>query len=163
MKLVISEAIDDVLRVYDRKFKYKELHVERDVEPALTAWTLQGEFKQILSNLIANAIDASKEGGRIVIRARSSREFRSGTPGVRITIADYGYGISAEDKARLFTPFFTTKKEVGTGLGLWITKDLLEKKGGHISFRSRDSKPSGTVMSVYLPLKSPAAIADLAA
>ena len=163
VKLVISEAIDDVLRVYDRRFKYKDLHVQCDVEPTLTAWTLQGEFKQILSNLIANAIDASKEGGKIVIRARSSDEYRSGRPGVRITIADYGSGISAEDKAQLFTPFFTTKKEVGTGLGLWITKDLLEKKGGHIRLRSRDSKPSGTVIGVYLPLKSPAAIAEQAA
>ena len=154
MKVVISDAIQDVLTVYERRFKYKDLRVECSVEPGLTARTLQGELKQVLSNLLANAIDASNEGGRIVVRARSSREFRSGQPGVRITIADYGSGISAQDKARLFTPFFTTRKEVGTGLGLWITKELLEKKGGHIRFRSRQSQPSGTVMSVFLPLQS---------
>jgi signal transduction histidine kinase len=149
--------------VYERRFKYKDLHVQCAVEPDLTAWTLQGEFKQIISNLIANSIDASREGGKILIRARKSGEFRSGRAGVRITIADYGTGISEKDKARLFSPFFTTKQEVGTGLGLWITKDLLEKKGGHIRFRSRDSKPSGTVMSVYLPLKSNGDVAKVAA
>jgi signal transduction histidine kinase len=163
VKLGIPEAIQDVLTVYDRRFKYKELQVECNVEPGLTAWTLQGEFKQILSNLLANAIDASKDSGKIIIRASSSYNFRSGQPGVRITVADCGSGISNEDKARLFSPFFTTKKEVGTGLGLWITKDLLEKNGGHIRFRSRDSNPSGTVMSVYLPLRSPAQISEMAA
>jgi PAS domain S-box-containing protein len=163
VKIVVADAIQDVLTVYDRRFKYKDLRVECALEPDLTAWTLQGEFKQIVSNLIANSIDASREGGKILIRARNSREFRSGQAGVRITIADYGTGISEKDKARLFSPFFTTKQEVGTGLGLWITKDLLEKKGGHIRFRSRDSKPSGTVMSVYLPLKSKSDIAKVAA
>ena len=163
VKVGISEAIQDVLTVYDRRFRYKELQVECDVEPGLTAWTLQGEFKQILSNLVANAIDASRDGGKIIIRGRASRDFRSGSPGVRITVADYGSGISKQDKVRLFTPFFTTKKEVGTGLGLWITKDLLEKKGGHIRLRSRDSQPSGTVVSVYLSLQSPSQMSGLAA
>jgi signal transduction histidine kinase len=82
---------------------------------------------------------------------------------VRIAVADYGSGISNHDKARLFTPFFTTKKEVGTGLGLWITKDLLDKKGGHIRLRSRDAQPSGTVVSVYLSLQSPTQMSGLAA
>ncbi len=112
---------------------------------------MQGELKQILSNLTANAIDASKEGGKIVIRARTSHHFPLGSRGVRITIADNGVGISDRNKQSLFTPFFTTKTAVGTGLGLWITKDLLEKKGGRILFRSSDSDRSWTVMTIYLP------------
>jgi signal transduction histidine kinase len=68
-------------------------------------------------------------------------------------VADTGNGIASEHQERLFTPFFTTKKEVGTGLGLWITKELVEKVGGHIRLRSRTVKPSGTVISIFLPLK----------
>jgi PAS domain S-box-containing protein len=148
----IRNLIDDVLTIYERKFKYKELNIVRQLEPGLIIDTLQGEFKQILSNLVANAIDASEAGGKIIIRARASRLFPSCSQGIRITIADTGVGISREDKSRVFAPFFTSKKAVGTGLGLWITSDLVAKRGGHIRFRSRDSKPSGTVMSIYLPV-----------
>jgi signal transduction histidine kinase len=120
-------------------------------------------LKQILSNLVANAIDACKEGDRIVVHAWNSRDFKSGGQGMRLTIADTGAGIAETDKAKLFAPFFTTKKEVGTGLGLWITKDLLEKKGGRIRVRSRNSKPSGTAMSIYLPMAFPEKSAELVA
>src|SRR5260370_591562 len=93
---------------------------------------------------------------QIVLGAMASRHLRSGRSGISITVADDGTGISAENKRRLFIPFFTTKKKVGTGLGLWIAKGLLEKKGGHIRFRSNDQAKSGTIMSVFLPLESPA-------
>ena len=159
----VSDLVDDVLTVYERKFKYKSLRVDRRIDPGLTVYTLQGELKQILSNLIANAIDACKEGDKIVVHARNSHDFKSGSNGMRMTIADTGVGIAEEDKARLFAPFFTTKKDVGTGLGLWITRDLLEKKGGHIRVRSRDSNPSGTVMSIYLPQATPEKSVELAA
>jgi signal transduction histidine kinase len=67
-------------------------------------------------------------------------------------IADNGTGISKENQEKLFAPFFTTKKAVGTGLGLWVTKDLLKKHGGDIRYRSNDSGRSGTVMRIFLPL-----------
>jgi len=137
--LAISEVIGDVLTIYDRKFAYKELTVRQEIESGLSAVTLQGELKQMLSNLVSNAIDACNERGTIVIRARASRNHRSLRPGIRITVADNGVGISAQDQAKIFTPFFSTKKEVGTGLGLWITRDLLNKKGGHIRFRTSQS------------------------
>ena len=153
--LLVADVIEDVLAIYERKFKYKLLHVERQIEPGLTLFTVEGELKQVLSNLVVNAIDASSEGGRIWLRARTSHHFQSGERGVRITVADNGAGIPREDRAKLFAPFFTTKKRVGTGLGLWITKDLLEKKGGHIRFRSSNRERSGTVMSMYLPHGGP--------
>lgn len=150
--LSVETVIDEVLAVYELKSRYKGLRIERRIEADLTVYALQGELKQVLSNLIANAIDASSEGGRIIIAARVSQHLPSGGRGVRITVADNGAGIAERDKARLFVPFFTTKKAVGTGLGLWITRDLLAKRGGHIQFRSSsDSGCSGTVMSVYLP------------
>jgi len=149
--LVIADVIQDVLRIYERKCQYKALNIEQRIAPNLALPAVQGELKQILSNLIANAIDASKEGDKIVICARTSHHFLSGGCGVLITIADNGVGIADENKQKLFTPFFTTKSAVGTGLGLWITKDLLEKRGGRIRFRSTDYGQSGTVMTIYLP------------
>jgi PAS domain S-box-containing protein len=163
MQVVVPDLVEDVLTIYERKSKYKSLRVERRIEPGLTVYTLQGELKQILSNLLANAIDACREGDRIVVHARSSHDFKSGRDGMRITIADTGAGIDEKNIAKLFAPFFTTKKEVGTGLGLWITKELLEKKGGRIRVRSRNSKPSGTVIGVYLPMVMPEKPAELVA
>lgn len=155
--MVVSNVVEDVLGLYENKFKYKDLTIERRIQPNLRVYALQGEWKQILSNLLANAIDASRQGGKILISARASHHFQSGRHGVRLTVADQGTGISRESQRKLFTPFFTTKKEVGTGLGLWITKDLVEKKGGHIRFRSRTQVKAGTAMSIFVPLERPAA------
>ena len=151
VSLQMSIVIRDVLAIYERKLQQKHLEIEQSIESGLVISTLQGELKQILSNLIANAIDACRNGGRIIIRARSSSHLPSGRRGARITIADNGTGIPDQYKPSLFDPFFTTKKDVGTGLGLWITNDLLVKKGGNIRFRSRDSGRTGTVMRIFLP------------
>jgi PAS domain S-box-containing protein len=152
----VAKAVDDVLTIYENRLRLKTLQVEKRIERGLTACTPEGEFKQILSNLIANAIDASKERGRILIRARAAHHLQFGHQGIRVTMADEGAGISSEDKRKLFTPFFTTKSEVGTGLGLWVTRDLIGKRGGSIRFRSRNQIKSGTTMSFFMPLQLPA-------
>jgi PAS domain S-box-containing protein len=153
-KLVISTIIDDVLAIYERKLKYKRLEVDRRIDNGLSVLGFEGEMKQMLSNLITNAFDACQDGGRILIAARSTRQFPAGQPGICITIADNGVGISDRDQLNLFTPFFTTKKSLGTGLGLWITKELLENRGGRVRVRSRTASPSGTVMKLYIPQES---------
>jgi PAS domain S-box-containing protein len=161
--LFVPHLVEDVLTVYERKFKNKGLKVERRIQPGLTVCAMQGELKQILSNLVANAIDATPDGGRIIVSGRRTQDHNSGRSGIRISVADTGTGVTEANKRKLFSPFFTTKKEVGTGLGLWLTRDLLQKKGGHIRFRSRSTSPSGTVMTVYLPGILPEAGASLAA
>jgi PAS domain S-box-containing protein len=130
--LQIAKIIEEVLAIYERKLKSQRVTVKKEIEPGLKIVALEGELKQVLSNLLTNAIDASKAG-------------------VRITIADNGTGIAAENKQRLFTPFFTTKKTLGTGLGLWITRDLLRKRGGNIRIHSSDHGVTGTAMSIFLP------------
>src|ERR1700693_2431724 len=150
-KFVVSEIIDDVMTIYERKLKYKRLNIDRRVDSGLTISGFEGEMKQMLSNLITNAVDACRDGGKIIIAARATQQLPSNRHGIWITVADNGAGISKQDKLNLFTPFFTTKKNLGTGLGLWITKALLEKRGGRIRFRSGDSSPSGTVISLYIP------------
>ncbi len=151
----VAEAIDEVLAVYNRRLRYKDITVQRNVQPELTVCALMGEFKQVLSNLMANAIDAALHHTEIQIRAWAAGHPVTGAPGIRLTVADQGAGIPAVNRRRIFMPFFTTKKDFGTGLGLWITRDLLEKKGGMIRCRSHASGESqrqpGTVMMLFLP------------
>lgn len=148
----LKEVVDDVLLIYERKLRYKQLHLEVEVDPKLQVFAKQGELKQALSNLIANAIDASQDGGSIWLRAHSSLKRIDGmVPGIRITLADNGSGMAPDVQKRIFVPFFTTKANVGTGIGLWVTKSLIEQEGGHLHFRSRQGEHHGTVMSFFLP------------
>jgi PAS domain S-box-containing protein len=112
-----------------------------------------GELRQILSNLLANSLDACVRGSTIRIEASSALDPRDlSRPGVRITIADTGFGIPAKHLESIFEPFFTTKKDTGTGLGLWVSRELVEKHGGSLRVRSRTSNPlCGTVFSIFLP------------
>jgi PAS domain S-box-containing protein len=112
-----------------------------------------GESRQILSNLLANSLDACDRGSIIRIKASSALDPRDlSRPGVRITIADTGFGIPAKHLKSIFEPFFTTKKDTGTGLGLWVSRELVEKHGGTLRVRSRTSNPlCGTVFSIFLP------------
>src|SRR5271154_7052295 len=112
-----------------------------------------GELRQILSNLLANSLDACAHGSTIRIQARPAIDPRNPSSiGVRITIADTGFGIPSEHLDNIFEPFFTTKKDTGTGLGLWVSRELVQKHGGTLRVRSRTEKPrSGTLFSIFLP------------
>jgi PAS domain S-box-containing protein len=151
VRVNIGESVQDVLRLFERKLKYKLLTAELDVPESLEIKGLRGEVRQVLSNLLANAIDASNKEGTIRLRARNVR--RNGDDFVRISIADGGHGISPESRQNIFLPFFTTKKDIGTGLGLWVTKSMVEKHGGQILFRS--TRGRGTVFVVTFPKNMP--------
>ena len=147
----VADLIRDVLVVYERKLGYKQIERVVSVSPELKLYGRQGELRQAVSNLLTNAIDASRNGGKIWVRARRSRRrSKDGEMGVRITVGDNGSGMSREVQKRIFVPFFTTKAEVGTGIGLWATKTLIEQQGGSLRFRSRQGERSGTVMSIFL-------------
>lgn len=118
------------------------------------AYCAEGEIRQALVNLIGNALDAMPEGGHLQLRVSSVSIH--GRPCARITIADSGSGIRREIRPSLFTQFFTTKGSRGTGLGLWLTRDIVQRNGGRLRFRSRTESPSGTVFSMYLPSAPPA-------
>jgi PAS domain S-box-containing protein len=111
-----------------------------------------GELRQVLSNLLANSLDACARGSVVRIEANSAIDPRDPSrPGVRITIADTGPGIPPEHLENIFEPFFTTKKDTGTGLGLWVSRELVTKHGGSLRVRSRTSDPlCGTVFSIFL-------------
>jgi signal transduction histidine kinase len=133
-----------------------------DLDPDLCIHGLQGEIRQIFSNLIVNAIDSFTFGptlkpGSIHIRGRHlhGRPSQGRPAAVSILICDEGSGISASARQRIFSPFFTTKLSVGTGLGLWVTRGFVEKQGGRINFRTRTGDTSGTIFRVVLPVHIP--------
>ena len=116
---------------------------------------ISGELRQILSNLLANGLDACLSGATIRVEANPATDPRNPSrAGVRISVADTGCGIRNDHIQSIFEPFFTTKKDTGTGLGLWVSRELVEKHGGSLRVRSSTSNGrSGTVFSIFLPVQ----------
>ncbi len=148
----VQEMLQGVATIFERKLHHKQIAGSVYVEPGLEVHGKEGELRQALLNLISNAIDASRPGSKIRIRAMASTNWKSEEGfGVRITVADNGHGIAPELQHRIFVPFFTTKRGHGTGLGLWVTKCLIDQHDGVLRMRSRAGERSGTVMSIFLP------------
>lgn len=146
-----ATVADEVLLLYSRKLESKKIRVSRRYT-SCEVIAYSGELRQLLSNLLVNAVDAMPEGGELQIRVEAAREWRGGEAGVRIVVADNGSGIPRENLGKIFEPFYSTKKDTGTGLGLWVSSGIVKKHGGTIHVRSRiDGRRSGTVFSVFLP------------
>ncbi|HEY4932066.1 MAG TPA: CHASE3 domain-containing protein [Terriglobales bacterium] len=114
-----------------------------------------GELRQVFSNLIVNAIHSMPEGGRLLLHVyESSMASDPERKGVRVTVLDNGTGIPPGVRKNLFAPFYTTKGEGGTGLGLWVTRGIIEKHEGTIHFLS-SVRPgrNGTAFAVFLPFE----------
>jgi signal transduction histidine kinase len=113
----------------------------------------EGDLRQVFANLIANALDASSHNGHITVRIREATDWSTGQKGVRVTTADDGQGMLEETRRRIFEPFFTTKEQTGTGLGLWVTAEILQNHQAKVKVRSRvDGKYRGTTFSIFFPL-----------
>jgi PAS domain S-box-containing protein len=115
-----------------------------------------GEIRQVLFNLLINAVDAMQpRGGRLLLRGREGREQATGRRGIILTVADTGPGMSAGTLSRIFEPFYTTKGDAGTGLGLWISKEILERHRGYLHVRSSQRPDrTGTVFTLFLPFEA---------
>ncbi|SEC53269.1 PAS domain S-box-containing protein [Terriglobus roseus] len=149
-----AQLVDAVLNLFAGRLSNSGIHVEASYATATKILCFENDIRQVLNNLIANAIDAMRTGGRLVIRAHDARHRMLGTPGIRIIVADNGSGMSAETQRRLFEPFYTTKDLNGTGLGLWISKEIVERHGGELNVRStQEPQRQGTVFSLFLPLE----------
>ncbi len=151
--LNVAENIDEVLQLYLNKLSHKRIRVEKHYDGSPQISGFAGELRQLFSNLILNAVDAMGTGGRLVIHVARAHAWGNGQgPGVRVTVADNGRGIQPSQMPRIFEPFYTTKADLGTGLGLWISQAIVQKHGGSIRVRSRSTPgASGTVFSVFLP------------
>jgi signal transduction histidine kinase len=148
-----TDLLHGLILIYEDKARRHHIEIESDLDETIEFVSYEGEIRQVLNNLVGNAIDAMPQGGRLAIRVRRTTLWRTGVPGVRMTISDNGHGMSADTLSRLFSPFFTTKGIDGTGLGLWISKQIVEKHGGHLLLRSSQREAQrGTTFSLLLPL-----------
>lgn len=151
--LNVPEMIDQILALYSAKLNTGYIQVEKKYSAEANVQGYPGELRQLFANLLINSVDAMKNGGRLCVHVSRGREWRNGSrSGVRVSIADTGFGIRPAEMHHLFEPFFTTKKDLGTGLGLWISQGIVQKHGGTIRVRSRVSPgSSGTVFHIFLP------------
>jgi PAS domain S-box-containing protein len=144
----LAGLLRNILSLYTGRFLVRGITLDFDAASAPSILCNEGEIRQVFNNLIRNAVDAMPAGGRLVVRARSACNAQQ-QPGVRVTIADSGEGISPNIAERLFEPFQTTKELTGTGLGLWVSKGIVDKHGGRIAVRTRRAAPSGTAFSLW--------------
>jgi two-component system CheB/CheR fusion protein len=153
-----SEVLEAALVMFRAKLNAAGVIPDVRVENELAVVCMPGELHQIFANLISNSIEAMPQGGRLVIRIRPSLDWRDGkTEGMRITFADSGTGMDKAIRHRVFEPFFTTKTDTGTGLGMWVVAQLLERPHGEIRvWSTQRAGRSGTAFSVFHPLASPA-------
>jgi PAS domain S-box-containing protein len=153
VRVNVAETIDDLLLLYEKRFETRRIKVLKQYDKEIEITALAGEIRQAFSNLITNAIDAMPTGGTLVVKvAKASDWGGSHRDGVRVTVLDTGSGIEAKHRKSVFQPFFTTKTDVGTGLGLWITRGIVEKHQGDIRMKSRTGENRhGTVFSIFLP------------
>jgi PAS domain S-box-containing protein len=151
--LNVAETVEQVLHLYFRKLNGKHIEVVKEYDQSASIRGFSGELRQLFSNLVINAVDAMNDGGKLRIHIQRSHDWADGEqPGVRVTIADTGRGIQRSELSHLFEPFYTTKQDIGTGLGLWISSGIVEKHHGRIRVRSTTAfGRSGTVFSVFLP------------
>jgi PAS domain S-box-containing protein len=150
------ELLDSVLTLYRGKLARNKIQVKLEKEDCPHMVCYSGEIRQLLANLVGNATDAMPNGGTLRLRVRPVTDWRHKAPGVRVTISDTGHGMSAEVRRRIYEPFFTTKGEIGTGLGLWVSAGIVDKHRGSMHVRSRpDLGKSGTTFTVILPVSGP--------
>jgi PAS domain S-box-containing protein len=150
-----ASILDDALALYEAKIRAKNIRLVKQVRFNGPIHARSGELRQAFSNLVANAIDAVPDGGHLVLRVSRGRDWRTGMAGVTVTVADSGLGIDPQHRKRIFEPFFTTKQEAGTGLGLWLTREIVLRHSGRIRFRSSfQPGQSGTTISIFLPVAS---------
>ena len=155
----LGELARTVMALYTGRLLVRSVSLEWKLIPTPKVACLEGEIRQVFNNLVRNALDAMSVGGKLSIRMHPQHKFsplaavKERKPGVRITVADTGEGIDPVIASRLFEPFQTTKEVSGTGLGLWVSRGIVEKHGGRIRTRTRRGEKHGTIFSIWLPVQ----------
>ena len=151
-----ADLFRSVLVLHSRRIRDNRITVERRDRVVEPFKCFEGEIRQVLNNLVANALDAMLPGGRLTMRSRLATEWSSGRRGIALTISDDGTGMDAMTSARVFEAFFTTKGFGGTGLGLWISAEILGRLGGKLHVRSSTSeRHHGSIFMIFLPFENP--------
>jgi signal transduction histidine kinase len=124
----VAKIVDEVLSIFEHRLEAMCIHVERNYTPGVCVHIAPHELRQIATNLVSNAVDAAPgEGGKLAVHVLAE-----GKTAV-LLVEDNGSGVDEAHATRIFEPFFSTKEEVGTGIGLWVTRELVEKAHGKIS------------------------------
>jgi len=149
----LSEVVEAVLSLFRGKLQTAQISVEVRIRQEAPVACMPGETQQVFANLLSNAIEAMSRRGRMVIQLRPSSDWRNrAVRGMRVTFLDTGTGMDRATMRRVFEPFFTTKPDTGTGLGMWVVAQLVERHNGHVKgWSSRRTGVAGTAFSVFLP------------
>ena len=159
----IPELLEAVVALFESRLNRAEIEVVRDFRDTPTILAHDGEIRQVMANLVSNGLDAMGRGGRLVLRTMASRCWRTDRQGVRVTVADNGTGMDRETLGRIFEAFYSTKGVTGTGLGLWVSQEIVEKHQGRMHVRTRlatKQRRGGTVFSLFLPLAGSFAVEE---
>ncbi|MGI4758591.1 MAG: two-component system sensor histidine kinase NtrB [Janthinobacterium lividum] len=150
-----SALLAPIVDLYKPRFENFHIDVELRERSSQHVVCLASEIRQVVTNLITNAIDAMRgTGGKLLVRTRESTYWKTDARGVIITVADTGKGMSSETQASIYKAFYTTKGISGTGLGLWISSEIVHRHHGHLQVKSREG--SGTVFQLFLPFQAAA-------
>ena len=151
-EVTAEQLVRPVLNLYQGRLMNSRVEVETHFSDSTAVTCQENEIRQVLSNMIGNAIDAMRKGGRLLLRSHRAVDSETGREGIRILVADTGQGMSPQTQARIFEPFFTTKEVNGTGLGLWISAEIMARHHGKMTVRSSQHElHHGTVFSLFLP------------
>jgi signal transduction histidine kinase len=148
----LSAFFTSVLALYRGRLGNADIQADIGRSNASPLFCHEGELRQIILNIVGNAVDSMRGGGKLTLRNRDATEWSTGRKGVRITIADTGTGIEGAIVSRIFEPFFSTKGIGGAGLGLWVTQDLVQRNLGSIRLRSSTAqRHHGSVFCLFFP------------
>ncbi|MFL6386291.1 MAG: sensor histidine kinase [Terriglobales bacterium] len=148
----VCTLLESAVVLFRAKLRNQKIDANIACDKDVQVFCALGEIRQVLVNLIANAVDAMPHGGKLLLRGTKVPHPATSTQGVRISVVDHGSGISRTTRHKLFEPFFTTKGNIGTGLGLWLTKDIIDRHHGLIQVRNH-RHPRGAVFSIWIPEK----------
>jgi signal transduction histidine kinase len=156
----VCTLLESAVVLFRAKLRNQKIDANIACDKDVQVFCALGEIRQVLVNLIANAVDAMPHGGKLLLRGTKVPHPATSTQGVRISVVDHGSGISRTTRHKLFEPFFTTKGNIGTGLGLWLTKDIIDRHHGLIQVRNH-RHPRGAVFSIWIPEKPVGTNGDL--
>jgi len=146
----LSGLAEHAISIYEPRCTAANIEIRTSFQSSRKPVLRRGEMMQVISNLIANSIHAMPSGGLLSVSVEDADEPISG---IALTVSDTGVGIAPTDLPRVFDAFFTTRSTVGTGIGLFVTKQFVEGHGGQLSITSeKDAANHGTTIRIFLPL-----------
>jgi signal transduction histidine kinase len=149
VELALRDIVENVLAIFAGRLRSRGIAISTRFTTSGEMNAVPGEIRQVVANLIGNAIEAMDRGGKLCLHLHDS--FLKSGPAYRLSISDTGPGIPPAVRTRMFEPFFTTKAETGTGLGLYVVNEIIAGYGGILQLRTATGEPHGTTFSVVLP------------